>query len=98
MEQFTIRGIAKKTDRCGILIFVSLAERYARIIADEGIDVKVPQEAWQAAVDALIDHARKDDIADGFIAAIGLCGTELTKHFPRTAPMSEELPDRVYVI
>jgi putative membrane protein len=98
MEQFVIRGIASKKDRCGILIFVSLAERYARIIADDGIAAKVPQSAWQAAVDALIVHARDDRIADGFVGAIELCGAELAKHFPRTTPKSDELPDRVYLI
>ena len=45
MEQFVIRGIARKKERTGILIFVSLAERYARIIADEGIAARVPQVA-----------------------------------------------------
>jgi putative membrane protein len=45
-EQFSIRGIARKKDRSGILIFVSLAERYARIIADEGIAATVPQLQW----------------------------------------------------
>ena len=43
MEQFRIRGIARKKDRTGILIFVSLAERYARIVADDGIAARVPQ-------------------------------------------------------
>jgi uncharacterized membrane protein len=38
MEQFVSRGIARTKERTGILIFVSLAERYARIIADEGPD------------------------------------------------------------
>jgi len=50
MEQFTIRGIARKKDRTGILIFVSLAEHYARIIADEGIAGRVPQSEWQGAI------------------------------------------------
>ena len=56
MEQFAIRGIARKKDRSGILIFVSLAEHYARIIADEGIAARVPQSEWQGAVDALVAH------------------------------------------
>ena len=98
MEQFTARGISAKTDRCGILIFVSLAERYARIIADDGIAARVPQSAWQVAVDALIAHARQHQIADGFIAAIELCGAELARHFPRTGPKSKELPDRLHLI
>ena len=98
MEQFTTRGIAQKKDRCGILIFVSLAERYARIIADDGISARVPQSAWQAAVDALVEHARQDRVADGFVAAISMCGNELARHFPRTEPKGEELPDRLYLV
>jgi putative membrane protein len=98
MEQFRTRGIARTKDRSGILIFVSLAERYARIVADEGIAARVRQSAWQAAVDALIAHMRSGHIADGFVTAIDLCGAELAKHFPRTEADREELPDRIYVI
>ena len=98
MEQFRARGVARTKDRCGILIFVSLAERYARIIADEGIAARVRQSEWQAAVDALIAHMRDGRIADGFIVAIDLCGAELAQHFPRTDADREELPDRIYVI
>ena len=99
MEQFAHpRHRAKKQDRTGILIFVSLAERYARIIADDGIAARVPQSEWQAAVDALIAHMRDGRIADGFVAAIELCGSELARHFPRTETSRDELPDRIYLI
>ena len=98
MEQFISRGIAGNKDRAGILIFVSLAERYARIIADDEIAARVPQSAWQGAVDALIAHMRDGRIADGFIAAIDSCGDELARHFPRAAGSRKELPDRIYVI
>jgi putative membrane protein len=98
MAQFVSRGIARKKDRSGILIFVSLAERYARIIADEGIAARVPQSEWQAAVDSLTAHMRDGRIADGFISAINLCGNGLATHFPRAATSRDELPDRIYVI
>jgi len=98
LEQFTIRGVARKKDRNGILIFVSLAERYARIIADEGIASRVPQSEWQIAIDALLEHTRDGRIADGFIDAIEQCGKVLETHFPRTAPGRDELPDRIYFI
>ncbi len=97
MEQFVIRGLTRKKDRTGILIFVSLAERYARIIADDGIASRVPQSQWQSAVDALIIHMRDGHIADGFISAIAICGTLLAAHFPFTEPHRNELPDRLYV-
>lgn len=98
MEQFISRGIAANKDRAGILIFVSLAERYARIIADDEIAARVPQSAWQGTVDALIAHMRDGRIAEGFIAAIDACGDELARHFPRADGSHNELPDRIYVI
>jgi putative membrane protein len=98
MEQFTNRGIGRRKDQAGILIFVSLAERYARIIADNEIAARVPQAEWQAAVDALVAHMRDGRIADGFITAINVCGNELATHFPRTATSSEVRPDRLYLI
>jgi putative membrane protein len=98
MEQFRIRGLSGKSGRTGVLIFVSLAERYARIIADDGISARVPKSRWQAAVDALVAHMRDGHIADGFVAAINLCGNELAKHCPRTEASRDELPDRIYLI
>jgi putative membrane protein len=98
MEQFMIRGIGRKENRTGVLIFVSLAERYARIVADRAIADRVPQSEWQHAIDGLIDHTRHGRIADGFIAAIERCGRILEENFPRAEGSHGELPDRIYVI
>lgn len=97
-EQFVVRGLARTADRNGILIFVSRAERYARIIADEGIARHVPQAQWQTAVDALVEHMRQDRPADGFIAAIAICSEVLARRFPAREVPSNVLPDRVYQI
>lgn len=97
MEQFISRGIGRRRDRHGILIFVSLTERYARIIADDEIAARVPQTEWQSAIDALISHMQDGRIADGFITAINRCGDELAKHFPRTVT-NDLPPDRIYLI
>ena len=98
MEQFHIRGIARTEDRRGILIFVSLEERYARVIVDDGIAARVPQTQWQHAVNALIAHMRDGRIADGFIAAVEVCGRELATHFPREANSRDELPNRIFLV
>lgn len=98
MEQFMRRGLGQNKIRLGILIFVSLAERYARIIADDEIAGRVPQLEWQAAVDVLIAHMRDGRIADGFVAAIEQCGKELARHFPRTEGSRDRLPDRIHLI
>ena len=97
LEQFVVRRIGHTKNRTGILIFVSLAERYARIIADEGIAQKVPNSEWQAAIDALVSHMRSGKIAAGFTAAIERCGTVLAAHAPPNGSVNE-LPDRLYVM
>jgi len=98
MEQFMVRGIGRKADRTGVLIFVSLAERYARIVADRAIAEQVSQQQWQEAVDILVAHTRCGNLADGFVAAVDICGRVLEKNFPRTPASTSELPNRVYVI
>jgi putative membrane protein len=98
MEQFMIRGMARKQNRPGVLIFVSLAERYARIVADDGIASKVHQSVWQDAIEALLDHLRGGRIADGFVIAVEKCGRVLAEHFPRESDDKDELPDRIYLI
>ncbi len=97
LEQFVVRGITRTKNRNGVLIFVSLAERYARIIADEGIAAKVQAVEWQAAIDALTAHMRDGRIAEGFIAAIERCGAVLATHAPPD-DSPHTLPDRLYVM
>jgi putative membrane protein len=97
IEQFVVRRVAHTKNRCGVLIFVSLAEHYARIIADDGIAEKVPGSEWQAAIDALVSHMRSGDIAAGFTAAIERCGAVLAAHAPPDGS-GNELPDRLYVM
>jgi putative membrane protein len=97
LEQFVVRRIAHTKNRSGVLIFVSLAERYARIIADDGIAQKVANSEWQAAVDALVGHMRDGRLAEGFTAAIERCGSVLALHAPPDGS-ANELPDRLYVM
>jgi putative membrane protein len=97
LEQFVVRGIDRTQNRTGVLIFVSLAEHYARIIADEGVASKVDGSEWQAAIDALTAHMRDGHIAAGFTAAIERCGEVLAAHAP-PGGSANELPDRLYVM
>ena len=97
LEQFVVRGVTRTPHRTGVLIFVSLAEHYARIIADDGIAQKVPNHEWQAAIDAMLEHLRAGGIAAGFTAAIEHCGNVLAAHAPPNGS-TNELPDRLYVV
>ncbi len=97
LEQFVVRRVTHTRNRCGILIFVSMAEHYVRVIADEGIAQKVHEAEWQAAIDVLISHIRDGRIAAGFVAAIERCGAVLATQAPPNGS-ADELPDRLYVM
>ena len=79
------------------MLFVSLAEHYVRIVADEAIAEKVHSSEWQGAVDAFTVHMRSGQTAAGLIAAIERCGAVLAKHAPPNGS-GNELPDRLYLI
>lgn len=97
LEQFMVRNVGHTANRSGVLIFVSLAEHYARIVADEGIARLVPKSEWQEAIDALLAHVREGRLAEGFMAAVERCGAVLAAHAPPDGSPNE-LPDRLYVI
>jgi putative membrane protein len=97
LEQFYTRGLSRTTERNGVLIYVSLAEHYARIIADDGVASKVGQDAWRKAIDALVSQIAEEHVAEGFVEAIALCADVLARHFPAD-DKTNHLPDRIYLV
>ena len=95
VRQFLAHGLQNTEHRTGVLIFVSIAERYAEVLADAGIDRKVSQQVWDDAVRALTREVKDDRLADGFVAAIGLCADVLAEHFPPGAINRDELPNAI---
>lgn len=89
-------GAERRTHgRTGILIYLSLDEHAAEIVADEAIHGKVAPEVWGDAMVALIDHVRAGRTAEGMAAAVARVGVVLREHFPRGAENPNELPDRL---
>lgn len=98
LKQFLARNVHLTNARTGVLIFVSLAERYAEVVADSGINAKVEQSIWNGIVADLVGHARQDRLADGFMTAIAAVGGLLARHFPRSDDDANELDDHLVEI
>jgi putative membrane protein len=94
-QQFLARNIHRTRARTGVLLFVSVAERYAEVIADEAINSKVGQKEWDDMVGMLIDSARRRAYANGFLNAIEASGALLATHFPKSGTDTNELDDHV---
>jgi putative membrane protein len=98
VEQFIAQNLHTTTGHTGVLIFVSVAERHAEILADAAIDAKVPQGTWKSIVDALTAAIADGKPTDGLVAAIAAVGAHLTRHFPPDTRDVNELPDHLIVL
>src|SRR6187200_3057730 len=82
VEQFLAQNLHTTKGRTGVLIYVSFAEHYAEVIADDGIYKKVPQETWNGVLNTLTTHLGRGQRTQGFMTAIETCGKILAEHFP----------------
>ena len=98
VRQFLAQGLHLTERRTGVLIFASVAEHYAEIVADSGINAKVRPTDWEAAVTAMIAAIKDGRPADGFVAAVERCGALLAQHFPPGAINRDELPNKLVVM
>lgn len=94
-EQFFAHNLHATAERTGVLIFVSVAERYVEILADRGIHERVPAGAWDKAVADFTAQVRAGRVGEGFLRAINACGALLIEHFPARPGDRNELPDRL---
>ncbi len=89
-------GAEKRTiGATGVLLYLSLEEHRAELIADAAIHAKVSEDVWGHAMAALIVAVRDGRPGDGMAAAVGEIGVVLAEHFPRSAGDTNELPDRL---
>lgn len=91
---FVRLGVSRTTGRNGILVFASLFERRAEVIADVGLDVAALGEPWLRAREAL-DRAVAARDLDAFDAALRALGEVVAKAMPRRDDDVNELPDTV---
>ena len=89
-------GAERRTvGRTGILIYLSLAEHRAEIVADEAITSVTTPETWGEAMTALLTHVKAGRQGEGIAAAATLIGEVLATHFPKSAHDTNEIPDKL---
>lgn len=92
---FRTAAEARTHGRTGVLIYLSLDEHRAEIVADRAINEKVAAEAWGDAMAALIEAIRAGHAGEGLAEAVRQVGVVLAAHFPRADDDINELPDRL---
>ncbi|MEA3009646.1 MAG: putative rane protein [Sphingomonadales bacterium] len=89
-------GTERRTKgRTGILLYLSLLERRAEIVADEAIHSRVEPEIWGEAMAALVDGVKAGRPGEGMALAVEKIGEVLAQCLPPTLDNPNELPDRL---
>jgi putative membrane protein len=95
--EFHANKINRTSGGTGILIFVSVMERKAVVLADEGIAQKLPADTWQHILQAFRHQLSQDQWALGFQQAIEQCGELLKTHFPIAVAKENELKNSLII-
>jgi len=98
IEQFLVQSLHTTESRTGVLLFVSVAERFAEIVADKAIAELVPRATWQGIIDELTGAIAARRPTEGFIEAIHAIGAVLAEHYPPGSGDPNELPDHLIVL
>ena len=95
VELFRAGCELKTRGRTGILIYLSLAERRAEIVADRAIADQVEPEIWGEAMAVLVDEVKAGRPGQGLAGAVERVGAVLARILPPTRANPNELPDRL---
>lgn len=95
ITMFKVGTESKTVGRTGVLLYLSMKEHRAEIVADEAIAGKVDPAVWGDAMVALLDHVKAERPGEGMAAAVKQMGVVLAEHFPRGSENPNELPDRL---
>lgn len=82
-------------DNSGVLIYVLLAEHAIELVADRGLNQRVPASQWEAWVAAMRVAFREGRFEAGLLQTIAALDEVLVKHFPLDSGVHNpnELPD-----
>lgn len=93
--EFYENKVYRTQEGTGILIFVSVMERKALILADKGISEKLPADTWDKVLGKLRKSLHDHKWGEGFVSAIHECGELLKPHFPIRSDDVNELKNHL---
>ncbi len=89
-----IRSTAAHT---GVLLFVSVMERQAVILADEKVINKLGADVWSGVLKILTEGLKARNFTQGFSASISQIGLILKDHFPAKDHANNDLPNELQI-
>jgi uncharacterized membrane protein len=97
LNEFFHSGMDKTIDKTGVLIFILFGEKKFEIVADEGINSKIPDNKWDSIEQMMTDEFKNENYLNGILQAINEIGGVLKDEFPPLSDNPDELSNDVIV-
>jgi putative membrane protein len=97
-HQFLAHGVDHTSGRSGVLVFVSLEERFAEVMVDSAIEAKLGRDPWFEVVKVMVGHCREGRLAEAYLEAIPAIADRLEAAFPPGSAEVNELDDKLVII
>lgn len=91
LRHFVERGVCDTSGRTGVLLFVSVLERRAELIADRGVPVS--PDTWDRILSAMLRDISAD-LSSSVVSALEQIGTVLNEHLPIAEDDENEITDQ----
>lgn len=95
--EFYREGLGKTEAKTGVLLFLSLFEKRAIVLADKGIHQKIEQAEWEKVVAMIVGAGRDGRWCQHLEEALRECGSLLIQHFPAVAGDRNELSNEIVI-
>ncbi len=89
LQSFVEEEVFDTRDRTGILIFVSLWEHRIEVLGDTGINEYVEPDDWAEVVARIRMGIQNDNLTEGLVEAIEMCGRLLERRGVNVRPDDE---------
>jgi len=96
-QEFYKLNMHNTRDKTGILLYLLLSDRQFYILADEGINSKVPQKTWDNVRDNIQSQFQEGHYANGVMLGIEKVGNILSEHFPIKYDDTNELSNKIVI-
>jgi putative membrane protein len=95
VELFRASTERRTRGRTGVLLYLSMAEHRAEIVADEAIHSKVEPEIWGEAMAVLVENVKQGRVGEGMALAVAKVGEVCATCIAKTRDDTNELEDRL---
>ena len=91
LSAFFKEGLYRTRDATGVLVLISVFERWVCVLADRGINERLTPDVWEKVVESIVNGIKKHRQADAICEGVGKIGQILAAHFPIKPDDTDEL-------